>query len=321
MKTFIVTLLMLVPFMAFGASQGPFNLYTKVSCNGKEFFAQGGIICAQDPALASSMKIKIPPTRGQLRVTDCDKDLTVDGNPDDFNTVTYREGFWIFGREVRKLSNTPGFPLPAKNRKDCAIAAAVFGDEAGLQVAAIIQEPKTLDHIADLPCQEASTGLYTCKGLAGSRLAVKPLSAGTLIVLGSGCGINLRSTSSVDIVIPEGACVVSMSLVTAKQTLSSRMLLLGAAREKRELDSPIVLKDGDEVRVIKPLSATAMTSEVYQGETIIWRSGQKKDDSYKMDMPANGTIMCHTAWSQELNSVSGICYNSGTFTEVPYQFR
>lgn len=309
-----------------------FNLPFEVTCNSTTWAGQGGIICAQDKSQASVLKVKIPPTKGQLRVVDCDNDLTDNKRPNDFNTVTFKEGFWLWSRSVRRLDTTPLFSLPAKSRKDCAIAVSVYGDQAGLQMATIIQEPAPLDHIADLPCLEASTGLYTCSGLEGARLTVASKTPGTLLILGSGCGINIRSETGVTVLkLPKGACVVDLALVTADSSKRARLLLLGRDRQKRELDTPLMVLDGANRRIIKPLGASMTATEIYLGDQVLWRSGVRADDSYKLDPSKDnadglgnwpqGSVGCHSAYSAEFNSFSGSCFDMNSGTELPYTFK
>lgn len=323
MKTLPIAFLLLT-------SATKFNLPVEVVCNGKPLRGMGGVICAQaEPP--SSLKVKLPPTRGQLRVTDCDQDLTLDGNPDDFNTQIERQGWWIFARTVRVLSETPTFPLPRKSYDDCGLTVSVVGENTGVQTADVIFDTRVQGAFAVMTCGGVVSKVDkvgVCRALEGARLEFGTSEQkGTMVVIGSSCRvssqIDLSARRSVALQVPEGRCVIDLGWVNGQVQQRSRVLVLGQSRESRELDNPLMVRDGDKRRVYKPIGASLTSTEIYQEDKVLWRSGSRDDDSYSFEDKGwpPGSIACHTSYSQALQSISGSCYNLDSDKEVPYFFK
>jgi hypothetical protein len=332
MRKYIFLMCLLIPAVAYAK----FNLPIEVICNGKPLQGWGAVICAQkDPP--THLKVKIPPTKGQLRVTDCNSDLTSDGNPDDFNTQIERQGWWIFSRTVRVLSTTPLFSLPLRSYDDCGITASVAGEKTGVQTADVVFDSKMDGDFVEMTCANKKTSVdrvALCQALEGAELTFTPKNLqGTIIVIGTGCGVSARSegSSPIKLRVPSGRCVIDLSWVNLDSSKRSRVLVIGHPRSDQELDNPLMVREGSKRRIFKPIGAAIMSTEIYSGDTILWRSGEREQDSYHIDPKEDnasgleewpkGAIACHTAYSRTLQSISGSCYTLDSDREIPYLFK
>lgn len=314
-----------------------FNLPVELQCEGKTVYARGAYICAQKE-VPRFLRVKIPPTKGQLRAVDCNEDLTDDKNPDDFNMKIERDGWWIFSRAVRVLDSTPRFNIPARSYNDCAIFVSVAGEKTGVQSALIVYDDRMSGTFLEMVC--GSQAVYapvnkvaSCQALEGARLAFryKP-KVGVGLAHASGCGLtqrlDLTKEQTFEVRVPPGHCEIDFAWVTADKSEKTRVLVVGDKRESRELDSPLMVKEGNGYRVYKPNSATIISTEVYDGERVVFRSGVRDNESYSLTpgsdgpnpWPASG-VACHTAYSDTLNSMSSVCYQVSTMRETPYVFK
>lgn len=332
-----------------------YNLPMEINCLGKIIQVKGVAICAQ-PNPPEYLKVKIPPSRGQLRVTDCNQDLTSDGNPDDFNTKLEKQGWWIFGRQVRIMNDTPMFPLPQRSYNDCAIVAAVSGEDTGVQAGLIIYDNRNYDSsgFIEMSCAASDdfvpvTKAASCSGLNGAKLVFrvnpKKVVAGGFLLVGSwdtryNCNLKeerkLTGDPALDLIstkIDTGPCILEVAWVkSASEVNKVRILTSGKAREDRELDNVLAVAEGDGVKVYKPNGASIVSSELYELGHVLWRSGPHAEDSYVLNPKEHnalnrktwgvGTVLCHTAYSASFNSFSGTCYKAdGTNQEIPYSFK
>lgn len=347
-----------VLFFSCGVKASSYDLPFEVLCDDVLVSAQGGLICPTTAAGSRlSLKVKIPPTRGQLRVLDCEQELTADGNPDDFNTVIEKTGWWLWRKTVRKLDATPVFPLPIKDYTDCPVVISVTGEDAGVQTAALVLEPRAvtqsnvwrdfLHFSCDGDMRPTSKGVGFCRGFEGARVRVRLNEApksGKFFLVGTSCGINqvldfdlIRSGPSplqVEFTMPEGICLLDAGLASEGKKTKSRVMLVGEDRGARKLDNPVMVLDGKDRRVYKPQGAKMVATEIYLGQQILWRSGVRKDESFVIRPGEdNGdaykssgkwpqdSVSCHTAYTDVFDSMSGSCYDLNTMREVPYFFR
>jgi hypothetical protein len=328
---FVVLVLFLFSSLAEAKS---YDLAVQAMCNGKWEQANGVFVCNQKVLQQARIKLKIPPTRGQIRVVDCNKDLTADGNPDDFNTQIWRTGWWIFAKSVIVPSETPEIILPTTypSSNDCAIVASVIGIDSGAHDAVFLYQSDTsLVDIFDYSCAgdaylKTVNGMGKCRALEGASLTIKitpPSDAGVLNIVGDLCGIKYKIPYQTNneiiqtIQIPRDVCPLDVQIVTKDKDLRSRFILVGKDRKKIAIDNPLMIQDGGKKRVFLPTNATVMSSEIYYQDKVTWRSGPRKEDSYEIGN-ADG-IVCHSAWS--LASFSGSCWDFKTNQEVPYYFK
>jgi hypothetical protein len=93
-----------------------------------------------------------------------------------------------------------------------------------------------------------------------------------------------------------------------------------------------MVKDGDGVKVYKPLNASILSTEIYDGTAVIWRSGPRDQEYYTLNPNSDNIegvrvwgdtqVMCHTAYSDVLNSTSIMCYNPVSGQDIPqYIFK
>ena len=339
---FIVLVLFLFSSLAEARS---YDLAVQAMCNGQWEQARGIFVCNQKALQQARIKLKIPPTRGQMRVVDCNKDLTADGNPDDFNTQIWKSGWWVFAKSVIIPSDTPEIALPTTYpaSNDCIIVASVVGIDAGVQNAVFLyQSDKFLVDMFDYSCAgndflKTVNGVGKCKALEGSSFTIRvtpPANIGTVNIEGSLCGIRDKITFvskdpiTISIKVPKNVCPVDVQMVTKDKDMRSRFILAGEDRKRIGLDNPLMIQDGDGKRIFMPITGTVMSTEFYYQDKVVWRSGFRKDDSYRLvpDKDSwtsgwpDGTVACHSAWST-VNAFSGSCWDLKTNREIPYYFK
>lgn len=333
MKKLITLIFLLYSSLAFANS---YNLPIQAQCNGQWNYAAGSFVCNQDANQTTQFKVKIPPTKGQIRVVNCNGDITADGNPDDFNTVTWKTGWWFWRRTHIIYAETPIITLPTNIANECAIVVSVTGENTGTQNAVLLYhtDPKLNDFMA-YKCGESDwlptqKGVGSCHKLTGAIFSVKiPVSEPSVVNL-KGC--NLQKKIPVDkasnvieeVVIQQDSCVLDVQKVTTSKDERSRFLLIGKDRTLQELDSPTMIAEGTSRRVIKPLSASLILTEYYINNSITWRV-VKIDDNYLLKPDDDGwdanNITCHTAYFNTTGSISRSCYNMRTLQEVPQIFK
>jgi hypothetical protein len=341
----------LVSLASFSAKGQSYDLPFELDCKSSKSLHSGVAACSLPWGSLMKLKIKIPPTRGQLRVVDCDQVLTNGGNPDDFNMIIEASGFWLWQRRVIRLDNPPEFVFPLRNFNDCPIVVSVAGEKAGIQTGIILadhrfhEKPPQLHDYLKFSCagpiQETSGGLAVCKGLEGSRFFVslkQPEKEGTMFLVGTGCGItrtvNLAESNTAEIFLPSGSCVLDVGVVVRQMKLKTRFMLLGIERTIRKIDDPVMSQEGSNRRVYMPQGANLASTEIYFGNTVLWRSGIRMDSSYvirpnadngepyrSQDKWPDGAIACNTAYAEDIDSVSGTCYDLRTMVEKPYTFK
>ena len=342
-----LAILSLVSVVATQAIAESYDLPIEASCGGRTTQSTGGFVCAYNKALTfteRTLKVKIPPTRGQIRIIDCEQELTEDGNPDDFNHQIEKSGWWLWKKTVRVLSETPSFKLPLKDYKDCPVVISVAGEDAGVQVAAIVFEPKALYNPwnIDYRCGQTDAtvngSVGICKAFEGAIVTFESnMKDREFHAIGTACGVNAESQNGrLQFAMPEGVCLVDMGRLSAdgETTWRTRFLFLGQDRAARKLDNPTMVFQRGGVRVYKPQGARIISSEIYLKDKIIWRSGSRNDDSYFLAPDKDnsgkykesgkwpdGSIVCHTAYTNEFDSMSGSCYDIKSHREVPYFFR
>lgn len=305
---------------ACGAQAISYDLPIDVSCGDGTISGVGAIICPSLPEGVIRLKVKVPPTKGQMRILDCEQELTADGNPDDFNMQIEKKGWWLWRKTVRILDKTPEVWLPNKDYTDCPIIVSVTGEGAGVHTAAIVYEPRKRHDFVNLECSggevHRNQGTGTCRTFEGARIRfsltpdAEMAGKSHLFVVGTGCGINekrsLENFTPIEIDMPRGLCIVDVGMVvdgarfireagvsftvpewppvrtlTDKDLkLKSRFLLIGEDRSARKLDNPVMVREKDSVRVYKPQGATMVATEIYLKERVLWRSGVRKDESY-----------------------------------------
>lgn len=133
----------------------PFILAMQVLCGTTWFNTRGAFICKQDLAEKNTIRLKMPLTKGQFSALDCNGVLTEDGNVDDFNTESIKEGFLWWSRKKVVVSKTPEFSFRRTyNHNDCSVNIAMAAENAGAQQAVLQYETKS----ADVPLNIT----YTC---------------------------------------------------------------------------------------------------------------------------------------------------------------
>lgn len=337
--------------LSFEASASKFDLPVQISCGEQGGFFHGAAVCSIPWGSPVRLKVKTPPTRGQLRVVDCDQVLTKDGNPDDFNMVIDKVGFWLWQRRVIRIDSPPEFVFPLRNFNDCPAVVSVAGQNAGVQSAIILidhrfhtSKPTLHDYLTfscSGPFEKTSGGLGVCKGLEGGRFSVKPTvpqPSGTMFLVGSSCGItrtmDLSKDKEAEVYLPNGSCILDVGMVVDQKKYKSRFLLIGEDRTARKIDSPIMIKERDGRRVYRPQGANMTSTEIYHEGGVLWRSGVRDQDSYTIDPDKDnaepykskgiwprGAIACHTAYAEDIDSIGGSCYDLNTLVEKPYFFR
>lgn len=326
--------------------EGLYDLPLKIECNGKTHLSFGGFICSKDKSESSMMQFKIPPTRGVYRVMNCNRDLTRDETPDDFDTQIWRKGFWIFGRTVRKYAQTPKIEIPfdVLRRNGCPISITMFAEKAGShQATVIVESDDRFENFAEYSCKgkgylgfgtitegSSGRGVAFCRGLVGSdfRLRYYAKEAAILNIAGSSCGIaenhKIQSGEVRDVLIPlrKGSCPLIFELILdEKRIYRSMALLIGESRKAYSIDTPFLVPDGDQRKVIVPLFTSMVSMEIYNKGKIIWRSGARKSSFTvnNSEFP-KGSIGCITAYSEKKNSQQGACFDIHSVKELSYDF-
>jgi len=211
----------------------------------------------------------------------------------------------------------------------------VVGENTGTQTADVIFEGRMQGAFTLMRCGGEFVRvdkIGMCKALAGGELTFSsPEMKGTMFAIGSSCAIaeqaDLSLGQTIKLQVPTGRCVIDLAWVNGSASQKSRVLILGQDREARELDNPLMVRDGGSRRIYKPIGANLTSTEIYQGERVVWRSGVRDQDSYTISSDKDGGpwgadyIACHTAYSQALQSISGSCYNLSSDKEVPYFFK
>lgn len=306
-----------------------YNLVYQTLCRDTQYFS-GASVCSSGDSI--DLKIKIPPVRGQLRVMDCNKDLTNSGTPNDFNTITWRTGFWLWQRKIIQLSNTPLITIKAP-QKNCPITVSVTGEETGTQNAVILNEPRdSFQDFSQLSCagdefKPTRQGLASCIGLSGANFKIKvsPEPLTKYIVDVVGCGYQEKLTSQTFVgQLKDRACVMDTMITYMSEKnpviMKSRFLMVGRDRAMQELDKPIIVRDADKLRTFKPLGASIYSMEVYLNGQILWRSGPRTDETFWATEQPTNSKLCVSAYSKS-GAFSGACFDSKSLVELPYEFQ
>lgn len=187
-----------------------FTLPIKVLCDGAWQIAFGASLCSTP---VEAIKVKIPPTQGIIRVMDCNRDLTKDGNPDEFNQQTWKEGWWIFSREKRVLTDTPMIPLRNAD-PSCPIVVSLAESSSAAHSAVIAWHDATQPGLfGSLFCGgepvEIVNGTAVCKARPGTKLRVNiagnDAGKGKSIYNFAGCGVKAKRR------VPDELAVVELS--------------------------------------------------------------------------------------------------------------
>jgi len=337
-------------FSSVGLAQSNFNLPTKFLCNGKWNHNLGGGICHDTLASSAKVKIKIPPTKGQFRAVNCERELTKDGNPDDFNTATWKSGWWLWQKTIILPSKTPEISFPLENQDNCPISMSLAAMKTGVQSAIVLYEKKKeYANFLDYSCANgewipvgkevpgaSGNGTGFCRVLEKSSVRLRLNATGITEIVSSTCQLTAKDEDTkvgtiIRFEIPSGLCIIDVSNQTLAKYQRARIVVYGLRRDKREIDNPTQFADGTKKRVVRPIGTDFMHSEIYSNGVRVWSSGERTDDVYHLD-PAvdNGEglkaytasqVACHTAYSATYESVSGSCYNLMSNTEVPYMFE
>ena len=335
----------LVPFLL------PFQALCGVLASGQPawFPSSGLFVCAQ-PEGVGEVRVKLPPSRGQFRVLDCEQDLTPDGTPDDFNRNSAIRSF-LFFRFARVFPNESfnfRFPRTA-SQNACPVVLSTAGEDSGTQKAIVDYfTPAGTTLEVRYACRGKTHSTYTgspwssgfgaggCVTLEGAQAALQvsvPAPRGTLKVVSKACGLTAQQTfGPADLVfkdlrawvsfpwsVPEGLCPMSIE-VTAETTTQAQIIFVGHSRDRAEIDTPRLVQDGDRRRIIAPLFSTAFDAHVLVGDKAIWRSqSESRNPAIPRDLPT-GAKICAAAWGRE-NSVSTACFEANNGKEVPYDFR
>ena len=315
-----------------------YNLPIRYKC-GQEWVVGSGVGICSTPTSLVTLKAKIPPTAGQIRAIDCQRKLM----REDFNTKTWKTGWWLWARTIILPSETPKIEIPiAKQIKNCPIYLGVASyPDTGYQEAILLYtEPK--DDFLYYSCAYGpwigtKGGTGVCSSFANStmRLKIQNAKRGILSVVGTGCGLNIerdiQGESIIEIPMPKDECLVDVLLTQVGESQFSRFLTLGIDPSKRELTKPLQLIDGARRRVVAPLGMETIGTEIFVGDKMVWSSGARTEESYHLDPRAdNGqgltnwqenAIACHTAYSGKLRSISGACYVLRTNQEVPFEVK
>lgn len=333
------------------------NLPTKFFCNGEWHYNLGGGICHDEEAFQAKVKIKIPPTKGQFRAVNCERELTKDGNPDDFNTAVWKTGWWLWQKTVILPSETPEVRFPLDRTDNCPISMSLAALKTGVQSSIVFYEKnKEVDgkdfnygYFADYSCAKSDwvpmtgknpgssgVGVGFCRALTDATLKFRINKPGITEVIGSQCEIiaKLDSNTAGEIItvkVPKDFCVIDLSNQNLEGFERARFFVIGVKRDKREIDSPTQFKDGDKRRVVKPIGTDFIHTEIYEDGKRVWSSGEREDNTYHLDPTIDNksgyntwqpnTFACHTAYNAQYDSVSGSCYNLKTNEEVPYFFN
>ena len=314
-----------------------FSLPVKAACNGENITFVGGYICNQKVLTPLRIKVKLPPTKGRIRIADCNRDLTQDGNPDDFNSETWSTGFWFWRHHRILATDTPEIFLYPPVDDNCPLEIGTYAEDAGEQAAVMFYVRKGYKDFlrfrcAGQPFTYTENGVAICKGLSGANIEFKSDLPGEPYIINiKGCGIQAEyKTTYFTVKMPGKICTLDVQLVTETKDWRTRFFVMGQDRSLAEIDSPSMIRDGQLRRVFKPLNASVMSTEIYHNGVILWKSEPHREDSYHLDSKVDtkkglnywpeGALACHTAYSEKTDSMSESCYDVNKSTKVPYVF-
>lgn len=321
-----------------------YNMPYKMKCAGEWHTVNGLIVCKEKALAYPKIKYKLPPVPGKLRVVDCERELTADGNPDDFNTVEWMQGWWIFARRIIRLTETPEVTLGFRNSNltNCPVVSSISGVGTGTQTGVMVfdiksnrskellyrcgrqGDPHMFGDTTSLVVGDGeNSGIGACQVLSGNKIRVtwdRNLHPAVLNVAAISCGIADQKNylkedlPGHDITVQHGICVYDMSLVTSSGTKKVRLVTLGDSGGRSELDNPVVVRqDGRKFRVVKPLGADIYNTEIYRGNRVIWRSEKRDSKSFHIDREDDvkweeGDLICTTAYRDADGSMGKSCY-------------
>jgi len=335
-----------------------YNQPFKIKCAGQWYNAKGLIVCKEKALAYPTLKFKLPPVPGKLRVVDCERELTEDGNPDDFNTVEWKQGWWIFARRIIRLTDTPEVRLGFRNANltNCPVVSSISGVGTGTQSGVMVFDIKSnrgnkmmyscgrqspfhkFGDTTDLVVGDGVfSGIGACQVLSGNKVRLawdKSLLPASLSIAAINCGIADMRNFQVgeepfyNITVQKGICAYDMSLVTTEGVTRYRLITLGDSGGRSELDNPVVVfQDRRKIRVIKPLGADLYNTEIYRGDKIVWKSEQRDSKSFHIDKEddvdwQNGDRVCTTAYRDSDGSMGRSCYvvENTVLKQVDYDF-
>lgn len=322
-----------------------FTLPVLASCGSALTFAMGTLICTQ-PTENPSIKIKVPPTDGQFRAVDCQKDLTEDGTPDDFNFEKFRRGFWLWRKNLVKISETPAFAIGSV-RNNCPVIISLASRDTGTQQAAIFfQSGLSLDfqyecngivresYLKD-PNRVGSFAGY-CRSFVGTehKVRVKPFNQ-RWVLNASGPSCNFLFKASWDKVgakpeftvpVKDGFCPIFFEL---KEMVDDKIQIKkgffvseGQPSDYKPIDSANFVKDGDTIKIIPPMFANLMWADAINAGQIVWQ-GDKNNGVIEVNSGKflMNTKLCASSYSNEFSSASFECIDPQSMKRVPYEFR
>lgn len=313
----------------------------------------GGLVCKQKAGLATSIKFKLPPTRGKFRAVNCDRELTDNGNPDDFNTILDSSGSLFWRKQWVRQDTTPIFttkPLQPDDN-DCPMAVSLSAEDTGIQKAVFMYHiiPASGDDLTlkvKMKCASEWSdvdGMGMCRALSGSQVNFKiPVikDKAVINIVGAACDEFQKLVIKPEDVVKEGglsyvpaavdlrigACPLQIQVKTvgagAIVEQNAKVLLIGHPRERDELDSPVITGDSKRINVAKPINAGVMALEVYRGGKIAWRSPKYTEDRFisGTDIDLKDATVCATAYNTS-SSMSYSCFDTKLLKEVPYGFE
>lgn len=334
----------------------PFLLFLQVFCNNQWMQSRGAFVCQQAEPSIVRVKVKIPLTKGQFSARDCDGEITEDGNVDDFNTETVKEGVLWWARKRVIYSRTPEFQFKrGLQHNNCAVALGLAAEKAGVQQALIVVNTGKVNplHIrytcgqknySTLEASPYSNGPGTGACIAFSDAEFKSRvyveeQFGILNIVSSSCLVAKKIVYGKGRIEPEiddqgrkyltfnhrlkyGACPTTFELKDGMlPAKSANILMIGNDRQGTGLDTPTLIKLSEgSYKVIKPLTSTMVFVELYKNQDFVWRSDVKEldfDFSWDKSKPA---LACVSAYSSA-NAMEGSCYELPSMKEVPYTFN
>lgn len=322
-----------------------FSLPILSTCGNASVFAMGALICTQ-PTQNASVKIKVPPTDGQFRAVDCQKDLTEDGTPDDFNFEKFRKGFWLWRKTLVKISETPSFSF-SNPRNNCPVIVSVASRDTGTQQAAIFfQSNLSLDfqyecngvtkesYLTD-PNRVGSFAGY-CRSFVGTehKVRVKPFNQRWVLnAVGPSCNFLFKASWDITGAKPEftvpvkdGFCPISFELkelVNEKIQIKKGFFVSeGQPSSYKPIDSANFVKDDGQIKIIPPMFANLMWANAITSGQVVWQ-GDKNNGVIEVssDRFLMNTKLCAASYSNELGSESFECVDPQSMKRVPYEFR
>lgn len=331
----------------------PFILALQVLCNNQWFESRGAFICKQNENEMNTVRLRVPLTRGQFSALDCNGVLTADGNVDDFNTDSIKEGFLWWSRKRIVPSKTPEFNFKrTSNHNDCSVNMAIAAEHAGAQQAVLQYETKGTYaplHM-DYSCGAAKystkdkyspwsygEGVGGCNALADSEMRFKvyvekehgiidfisnclPLGIDKVTFTSSDKGVVEYSTR-----VKPGICPMTVDYSYLNngtmQRKKAKLMIVGNPRDGFGMDTPTIVQVSEgKYKVIKPLTATIVFAEAYEPQSIKWRSEAKETDfEFDLDKKFVGTL-CVNAYSKD-NAFEGACYTMPGLKDTAYTFK